>query len=867
MQAERQARMGRRQPMSLQILSAAELLELENATRERHFIDHIRVFIPLLLWVLWMMVGTCFYAVHSDYGWAKGLYMSVNIGWGLNWPLDESFYQDGSYNTPSFRLYSLFHTAAGTVFLGASTIYIAQVMTGSKDNWINRTRADTGDSWLSHLSARLPHYRAIMLLIVWFFLGVVWFWALQDWDILSSIDFVISTLTGGGYRSIVFSSPNWQYAMAALYTTAGVPLMAITIGLSVSVFFEPTNDDLISKLIADITQEELSFMEEYGVIDGDGEVDRSEFIILMTVRIGKASPDLIGTINDRFRELDRRHMKRIPYDDIIAGRRQVTPAMRKLAFARGLSSINLNSFADVVSGSLSPRQLVSSGSFLSSRCSVDSIVEETSAAETNMDGVPSAPNEGCVCANSGDVELEVVQQDISVSSPNTSNHTAGIKLEIEIPEVEDDSHSSRSTGSSQDEHSTVECGSRSDDKVQEMKTAFRSRRGQAKSLHSIIGNLRDTPIASSRRGSVYAPSPLYAPSPMLLRTLSSTLKIEDQDTLSPSGSDMAVVGDRLLCMSHAFRSFHPYVKIFISWVLWVLIGTLFYSLYDATGSGSRISPARGFYISTSVGVGMFWMRGENSLEYDAVVKVFTLAHMLLGAVAVGVVRAAVANELAESKSNWYKDVLRKKKLAACAKSSSVWDYAVELCKYYGPKEKAHIAFLSFCAVGVGWCCGRFDFYFLRALFFSFSSMTGGGLQPVPLDAKDWEYAVVGLYVACGTPIAAVSLSLLAQTIASTGAKMNLTDIMNTLITEKELEMMRSFEIENGDGYITMSEFAVLMLVRMDAISTDMIKVINEWYHGLDPGDAGGISYDKLTRSHVVTGRSWRKKVAAVIGRG
>lgn len=85
---------------------------------------------------------------------------------------------------------------------------------------------------------------------------------------------------------------------------------------------EAKDDDLIfHQIIAPITSEEISFLQEFGIEDGSGSVDNKEFIIMAVMRIGGASPDLIKRINDRFKELDRKHVGKIAYDDILVGKK------------------------------------------------------------------------------------------------------------------------------------------------------------------------------------------------------------------------------------------------------------------------------------------------------------------------------------------------------------------------------------------------------------------------------------------------------------------------------------------------------------------------------------------------------------------
>ena len=149
-----------------------------------------------------------------------------------------------------------------------------------------------------------------------------------------------------------------------------------------SSYFEPSNAEKVSKMFADITQEELDLMVEFGLDNGDGLVDREEFIILMVVRIGHATPELIVRLTDRFRELNRKNeMDQIHYDDIVAGRRKVTAEMRKRMFANtGLHSLTLSSFADSFHQKIHP-----SGNPLSSRSSRSNSAEQEQVLSSGED--------------------------------------------------------------------------------------------------------------------------------------------------------------------------------------------------------------------------------------------------------------------------------------------------------------------------------------------------------------------------------------------------------------------------------------------------------------------------------------------------
>lgn len=82
----------------------------------------------------------------------------------------------------------------------------------------------------------------------------------------------------------------------------------------------PADNFIFHQIIAPVTAEEIAFMQQFGIENGDGIVDSKEFIILAVVRTGTISPGLVTQIKERFRQLDRKHTGRIQYHDIIVGK-------------------------------------------------------------------------------------------------------------------------------------------------------------------------------------------------------------------------------------------------------------------------------------------------------------------------------------------------------------------------------------------------------------------------------------------------------------------------------------------------------------------------------------------------------------------
>ena len=58
-------------------------------------------------------------------------------------------------------------------------------------------------------------------------------------------------------------------------------------------------------------------MTEFGIDDGDGMIDRAEFILLCAVRLGAMSPSLIEEINKRFNALDKSGQGVLTHTDIL----------------------------------------------------------------------------------------------------------------------------------------------------------------------------------------------------------------------------------------------------------------------------------------------------------------------------------------------------------------------------------------------------------------------------------------------------------------------------------------------------------------------------------------------------------------------
>jgi hypothetical protein len=109
----------------------------------------------------------------------------------------------------------------------------------------------------------------------------------------------------------------WLFLFTALYVMFGVPLMAFSFGLFANAATSMAGSSLLEeKVSARITNEELDMMKSFGIENGDGSIDKKEYVILILVRIGALAPELIRVINSRFQDLDVHNRGSITYADL-----------------------------------------------------------------------------------------------------------------------------------------------------------------------------------------------------------------------------------------------------------------------------------------------------------------------------------------------------------------------------------------------------------------------------------------------------------------------------------------------------------------------------------------------------------------------
>jgi len=263
-------------------------------------------FKPFCCWAIWLFFGTVYYAYELNTGWIKGFYMAVNVGYSIGWGFSEE-------NSNGTWVFSTFYVLVGASAVAASLGYFAQSMVDSSQEWYahalvaenykNTTSLDRVAAWLQMNVLPLQRifltFALIGLLMVYSLIAIGWGWS-------DALYFAVSSLSTGGLWRIPDDSPDWQFGFVGVTTAIGVPLMGIAMANIAEMVITIGDPDEAEKTIAaKVTLEELQMMQRFNLDDGDGQINRAEYILLCCVRLGALALDLIGKINERFNLLDR----------------------------------------------------------------------------------------------------------------------------------------------------------------------------------------------------------------------------------------------------------------------------------------------------------------------------------------------------------------------------------------------------------------------------------------------------------------------------------------------------------------------------------------------------------------------------------
>jgi len=281
----------------------------------------------IILWLAWLLVGSLFYAYapRSNLGSGKGFYMAVNIGYSIGF----------GYPAESYDPYLWFSTVY--VLIGSSFVAVALGLFADKvgedhDNWfINMVQAkayrdtiENSTSFFVLSKAIYVQYEApIRSVGVWLIcVGIMItysIWGLE-WPFIQALYFAISTLSTGGHWGLTEGAAGWMWWLTGVFSMVGVPLMGVAMAQLATLLVDESDLEVTKEsIVEDVTGEELLMLRKFELENGDGVIDKAEFIILCMVRMGQ-DPLLIEFISKRFDELDDDDSGCLTIEEITGGK-------------------------------------------------------------------------------------------------------------------------------------------------------------------------------------------------------------------------------------------------------------------------------------------------------------------------------------------------------------------------------------------------------------------------------------------------------------------------------------------------------------------------------------------------------------------
>lgn len=299
-----------------------------DAAETRHRKVNRRAFLYVALWLLWLLGGTLFYsfAPGNNHDLFVGFYQAVNIGYSIGYGFPREPHRQNWW-------FSSLYVVLGASLVGAALGYFADKIVETRENWF--TELLRREEFEDDLQRDKPFFtrfkafvkynwgslRAILLWFVWIAIMIMYSMVEVKWPFSQAQYFAVSTCSTGGHMPIPDDSPHWLFGVTGFFAAIGVPLMGTAMASAASMLMEGQGDinDMKETIEEEVTPEELLMLKEYGLEDGDGEIDKAEFIIMCMVRTG-TDPRLIQFISEHFKKLDADQSGALDIEEITKGR-------------------------------------------------------------------------------------------------------------------------------------------------------------------------------------------------------------------------------------------------------------------------------------------------------------------------------------------------------------------------------------------------------------------------------------------------------------------------------------------------------------------------------------------------------------------
>jgi hypothetical protein len=279
-----------------------------------------------LLWILWIIAGTLFYANVLFYGdYDKGFYYSVNVGYSIGWGV----FHD---NTAGCKVFSMFYLLIGALFVSRYVAYLLENAIAEKENvyeqYILRSHLLKTNKYANSNKSLSEIYVWIIMnnnkllviylwLVFWAF-GVVWSCASFGWPLVDGCYFSLSTMSTGGLWGIPQSAVSGDFIVVGFFAWLGVPLMGMAMANIAMLIMEQRSLLKNQKELAilEISEKERLLLELFVANNDRQYIDKNEFLLLNLLRRKKVDIKTISDIYAEFDALDTKATGVLTYTDI-----------------------------------------------------------------------------------------------------------------------------------------------------------------------------------------------------------------------------------------------------------------------------------------------------------------------------------------------------------------------------------------------------------------------------------------------------------------------------------------------------------------------------------------------------------------------
>lgn len=255
--------------------------------------------IPCLLWAMWMIVGTVFYSIGDKFGWQRGFYLAVNVGYAIGWgyPLDP---------TRESQWFSTFFVIVGSCLCAYTAGCFLVLIT--KPSWPTMSTEETGIIQIlwNFASCFRIQIGIISFFMIWIFIMQMWaLFSIPGWMFIDSLYFAISSCSSGGLIAIPNNSPLDYFAVVGALTLLGVPIMRLAVISFVDLYFQLFQSHTVRRQLnhVAIDSTHIQTLSSLGKDTcRDGLVDKVEYILLCCMQVKLIASSLVRILSKHYDE-------------------------------------------------------------------------------------------------------------------------------------------------------------------------------------------------------------------------------------------------------------------------------------------------------------------------------------------------------------------------------------------------------------------------------------------------------------------------------------------------------------------------------------------------------------------------------------